>query len=66
MDDKIAKVMWGKRFLQEQGFEVNPNLVYQDNAITIKLEVNGKASSMKRTRRFYIKMFYVTYLVNRK
>ena len=64
--DKIVKVLWCKRFLQAQGFEVKLNLVYKDNTSRIKLEENGKASSGKRTRNFYINMFYVTDIDNRK
>ena len=64
--DKIVKVLWCKRFLQAQGFEVKLNLVYKDNTSRIKLEENGKASSGKRTRNFYINMFYVTDIHNRK
>ena len=66
IDDKISKVLWGKRFLQAQNFEVKVNLIYQDNTSTIKLSDNGKASSGKRTRHFDIKLFYVTDLIKRK
>jgi hypothetical protein len=66
MDDKMSKILWAKRFLEWQGFEVKLNIVYQDNTSTIKLGENGKASSGKRTRHFDIKYFYVTDLVDRK
>ena len=39
------------------------NIVFQDNASIIKLEENGIASLMKRTRHFNIKMFYITDLI---
>jgi hypothetical protein len=66
MDDKMSKVLWVKRFLEWQGFEVKLNIVYQDNTSTMKLGENGKASSGKRTRHFDIKYFYVTDLIDRK
>jgi hypothetical protein len=66
VDDKIAKVLWTKRFLEWQDFEVTLNIIYQDNTSTIKLAENGKDSSGKRTRHFDIKYFYVTDLVDRK
>ena len=66
MDDKMSKILWTKRFLEWQGFEVKANVVYQDNTSTMKLGGNGKASSGKRTRHFDIKYFYVTDLVDRK
>jgi hypothetical protein len=65
VDDKIAKVLWMKRFLEWQDFAVKLNIIYQDNTSTIKLEVKGKASSGKRTRHFNIKYFYVTDLIGR-
>ena len=66
IDDKIAKIMWMKRFIENQGFYVNLNVIYQDNTSTIKLAENGKYSSGKRTRHFDIKYFYITDLINRK
>ena len=65
VDDKIAKVLWMKRFLEWQDFEVKLNIIYQDNTSSIKLEENGKESSGKRTRHFDIKHFYVTDWVGR-
>lgn len=65
IDDKISKVLWVKKFIEAQGFEVHLNVIYQDNTSTIKLSKNGKASSGKRTRHFDIKMFYVTDLIDK-
>jgi hypothetical protein len=65
VDDKIAKILWSKRFLEWQEFMVKLNIIYQDNTSTIKLEENGKESSRKRTQHFKIKYFYVTDLVGR-
>jgi hypothetical protein len=65
VDDKIAKILWTKRFLEWQAFLVKSNIIYQDNTSTMKLERNGKESSGKRTRHFDIKYFYVTDLVGR-
>ena len=62
IDDKIAKIMWMKRFIEQQGFYVNLNLIYQDNTSTIKLA----DSSGKRTRYFDIKYNYITDLIDRK
>ena len=54
-----------KKFFESQGHNVTLNVIYQDNTSTIKLQVNGKASSGKRTRHYDIKLFYVTDLVER-
>ena len=36
------------------------NILYQDNTSSIKLEINGKASSTKRTRHLNIRYFLIT------
>jgi hypothetical protein len=62
-DDIIPKCMWTKLFIEAQGYGVENNLVYRDNQSAMKLELNGKASSGKRTRHFNIKYFFVTDLI---
>jgi hypothetical protein len=49
VDDTISKLLWTKRFIEAQGHKVKANIVYQDNTSAMKLELNGKASSRKRT-----------------
>ena len=49
----------------EQGYKPYKNQIERDNTSTMKLEVNGKASSGKRTRHFDIKYFYITDLIKR-
>ena len=65
IDDNIGKVLWTKRFLEAEGFEVRLNIIYQDNQSTMKLARNGKSSSGKPTRHFDIKLFYVTDLIGK-
>jgi hypothetical protein len=65
-DDMISKILWTKRFMEAQGHQVKANIMYQDNSSAIKLEMNGKESSGKRTRHFHIKFFYFTDLIKRK
>ena len=60
VDDGMPLVIWTRNFLQEQGFEVNDNIVYQDNQSAILLERNGKASSGRRTRHINIRYYFVT------
>ena len=52
IDDKIAKVLLTKKFIEEQRFQIKLILIYKDNQSTIKLAINGKESSGKRTRHF--------------
>jgi hypothetical protein len=45
---------------------VNHNIIMRDNISSMKLEMNGKTSSGKRTRHLDIKYFYITDLIKRK
>ena len=65
VDDKIAKVIWTKKFIEAQDFKVKLNIIYQDNTSTIKLLNNRRLSSGKRTRHFDIRLFYATDLIGR-
>lgn len=64
VDDALSKVIWTKLFVTAQGFKVK-NRVWRDNTSTMKLELNGKASSGTRTRHYNIKYFYITDLIKR-
>jgi Reverse transcriptase (RNA-dependent DNA polymerase) len=65
LDDVLAKVLWVKRFMSDQGLNTTHNIIYRDNVSSMKLEENGKSSSGKRTRHFDIKYFYITDLIKR-
>ena len=65
VDDEIGKVEWVRRFIEAQGFKTMLNIIYQDNTSAMKMEINGKASSSKRTRHFDIRLYYVKDLVDR-
>ena len=56
-------MIWTKKLIEEQGFQIKLNLIYQDNQSTIKSATNGKESSGKRTRHFDIKYVNITDLI---
>jgi hypothetical protein len=58
-DDASVMILWTKLFLEEQGYHVDKNVVYQDNKSTIRLLTNGKRSSGKRTRALNIRYFFL-------
>ena len=60
VDDLMPEVLWTRQFLQEQGYAVKENIVYQDNQAAILLEKNGKLSSGKRTKHINTRYFFVT------
>jgi hypothetical protein len=59
VDDGLPLVLWTRYFLQEQGYEMRPSLLYQDNKSAMLLEQNGKASSTKRTKHINVRYFFV-------
>jgi hypothetical protein len=59
-DDAANLILWTKLFLEEQGYRIDKNIMYQDNKSAILLEKNGKRSSSKRTKAINIRYFFVT------
>jgi hypothetical protein len=57
-EDVSVMIPWTKLFLEEQGYEIEKNILYQDNKSPILLEVNGKKSSSKRRRALNIGYFF--------
>jgi hypothetical protein len=66
VDDLMPTVLWTRQFLNEQGFEVVDNIVYQDNQAAILLEKNGRASSGKRTKHINTRFFFITDRIGKK
>ena len=46
--------------MENQGYEVNDNLIYQDNQSAMLLEKNGRKSSGKKTRCLDIQYYFIT------
>jgi len=59
-DDLSVAIIWTLLFMGAQGYQVDENILYQDNKSTILLTKNGKKSSSKRTRALNIRYFYLT------
>jgi hypothetical protein len=60
VDDVLLMILWTELFLEEQGYGINSNILYQDNKSAILLETNGKKSSGKRTQALNIRYFFLT------
>ena len=59
-DNLMPAVCWTRYFMLAQGYNINDNIVFQDNKSGILLEKNGKASSSKRTKHINIRYFFIT------
>jgi len=66
VNDMMGLILWTRNFLEAQGYDVQDNLLYQDNESAILLEKNGRRSSSKRTRHLEARYFFVTDNVKRK
>lgn len=64
VNDFMPQVLWTRYFLEQQGYVVKDNIMYQDNKSAMLLATNGKASSSKRTRHINIRFFFITDRVN--
>ena len=50
VDDVLTQVIWTQYFLKYQGYNINDNIIYQYNQISIRIEKNGRKFISKRTR----------------
>jgi hypothetical protein len=64
-DDFMPAICWTRYFMEAQGYQVQDNVLFQDNKSAILLEKNGKASSSKRTKHINIRYFFITDRVNK-
>ena len=59
-DDAATMILWTGLFMQEQGYTLEKNILFQDNKSAILLETNGKRSAGKRSRAINIRYFFLT------
>jgi hypothetical protein len=59
-NDLSTLTLWTRLFMQCQGYDIDKNILFQDNKSTILLEQNGKRSSRKRTRALNIRYLFLT------
>ena len=60
VDDMASKILWGKSFIEDQGYNVENNISYQDNKSYILLDKNGNKSAGKRSWMMNICYFFIT------
>ena len=58
-DDVSPQMLWTLYFLEAQGYNIEDNLLFQDNKSSVLLETNGRGSSGKRTRHINIRYFFI-------
>ena len=59
VDDSLGYILWACYFMQEQGYDMDPLLLYQDNMSAILLKTNGRTSSSKQTKHIKVKYYLI-------
>ncbi len=59
VDDLLGYILWARYFMIEQGYDMDPSLLYQDNMSAILLKTNGRVSSSKWTKHIRMKYFLI-------
>ena len=58
--DQMPDMMHTLYFIKAQGYKMIKNVIYQDNQSTIRLKVNRKLSSGKKTKHISSRFFFIT------
>ena len=59
-DDAATMILWTGLFMEQQGYPLSKNILFQDNKSAILLENNGKRSAGKRSRALNVRYFFLT------
>ena len=59
-DDAATMILWTGLFMEQQGYPLNKNILFQDNKSAILLENNGKRSAGNRSRALNVRYFFLT------
>jgi hypothetical protein len=49
VNDATTMILWTRLFMEEQGYPIDKNILYQDNKSAILLETNDRKSAGKRS-----------------
>ena len=56
-DDATTMMLLTKLFMEEQGYKIEENILYQDNKSAILLEKNGRNIMGKQSRALNVRYF---------
>ena len=66
ISDYLPYNLWAKMFMEEQGYELKMNTIFQDNQSTIKMGTNGRTSCTGNSRHIDVRYFFVADRVKKK
>lgn len=59
VSDYLGEMIWARMFIECQGYEIEENILYQDNESAMKIETNGKMSCGKQSKHIDIRYFFI-------
>lgn len=65
VSDQISQIIWIKNFLSDQGYEMKPIIIYQDNQSAITLENKGLTNN-NRMKHIEIRYYFIKDLIDQK
>ena len=57
LSDYVPYNLWFRNFMMEQGYEIQKNVIFQDNQSAMKMEINGRHSCTGNSRHIDIRYF---------
>ena len=63
LSDALSQILWTREFLCNQGLQLGPAIVYQDNQSTMCLANKGRSTS-ERTRHVKIRYFFIKHYID--
>ena len=66
LSDYLPYNIWTRMFLEEQGYALKSNVIFQDNTSTIKMSTNGRTSCTGNSRHIDMRYFFVVDRVKKK
>jgi hypothetical protein len=66
VDDVMSQVLWTLYFIEDQGYNIDDNILYQDIKSSNMLQTNRRGSSGKRTRHITVRYFFIADQVKSK
>ena len=64
-DDASTMILWTRLFMEAQGYNIEKNILYEDNKSAILLETNGRRSAGKRSRALNVRYYFLTDQINK-
>ena len=59
MNDVLGQILWTRNFLADQGYNMEPSTVMQDNKSAMLLENNGILLSSKQTKHISVRYYFI-------